>query len=68
MTLQELALAEKLARTKLERVSAMVQAQGLLQRDDPLKYTYDQMTVLFDRLDEAREAHDRAYLAWDEVA
>ncbi len=58
---------EKAARAKLDNLSNMVQAQHLLDRGDVLKYTYDQMTVLFDRLDAARVAHDAAYAAWDEA-
>lgn len=58
---------EKAARAKLENLSNMVQAQHRLECGDVLKYSYDQMTVLFDRLDAARVAHDAAYAAWDDA-
>lgn len=64
---QDLIQNEAIARAKLEKLAAMVQAQHMLDRDDPLKYSYDQMTVLFDRLDAAREAHDAAYAAYWEA-
>lgn len=67
MTLDELRVKEKIARKNLDVISAMVQEQGRLDRDDPLKFTYDQMTVLYDRLDAAREAWHIAYDAYDVV-
>lgn len=65
MTLGELRVKESVARKELDTLSDMVQMQHRLKRGDPLKLSYDQMTVLFDRLDAARKAHDAAYEAYD---
>lgn len=64
ISLDVLLREEKAARAQLEKISAMVQEQHRLPQGDPLKYSYDQMTVLFDRLDTARKAHDAAYAAY----
>ena len=65
MTLESLRLKEASAYRELNLVSAMVQDQHRLPRGDALKYSYDQMTVLFNRLDAARKAHDDAYWELD---